>query len=111
MNSKIKTLIAAASLVFAIGGAASGASAATSWQNHHPRRVEVNTRLERQNLRIQEERRMHVLTAYQARRLHMADHRVRMEERHFARHDGSHLTRAEQMRLNHQENAVSRHIG
>ena len=28
MNSKIKTLIAAASLVFAIGGAASGASAA-----------------------------------------------------------------------------------
>jgi hypothetical protein len=111
MNSKIKTLIAAASLVFAIGGAASSASAATDWQTHHPRRVEVNTRLERQNLRIQQERRMHVLTAYQAERLHMADHRIRFEERRFARHDGGHLTRAEQIRLNHQEGVVSHRIG
>jgi hypothetical protein len=111
MNSKIKTLIAAASLVFAIGGAASSASAATVWQDHHPRRAEVNTRLERQNLRIEQERRMHVLTAYQAERLHMADHRLRFEERRFARHDGGHLTRADQIRLNRQENTISRHIG
>ncbi len=111
MNSKIKTLIAAASLVFAIGSAASTASAATPWQNQHARRVEVNTRIEHQNMRIQQERRMHVLTAYQARRLHMADHHVRVEERHLARRDGSHLTRAEQMRLNHQEGAISHRIG
>jgi hypothetical protein len=111
MNSKLKTLIAAASLVFAIGGAASSASAATPWQIHHPGRVEINTRLERQNLRIQEERRMHVLTAYQAHRLHMADRRVRFEERQFARHDGGHLTRVERIRLNRQENAISHRIG
>ncbi len=111
MNSKIKTLIAAASLVFAIGGAASSASAATNWQDHHPRRVELNNRLERQDVRIREERRMHVLTAYQAHRLHMADHRVRFEERRFARHDGGHLSRAEQMRLNRHENAISHRIG
>jgi hypothetical protein len=110
MNSKIKTLIAAASLVFAIGGAASTASAAT-WQDQHPRRAEVNMRIDHQNQRIREERRMHVLTAYEGHRLHMADHRVRVEERHFARHNGGHLTRDEQMRLNHQQNAIGRHIG
>ena len=111
MNSKIKTLIAAASLVFAIGGAASSASAATTWQNHHPSRVEVNTRLERQNVRIREERRMHLINAYQARRLHVADHRVRVEERRMARRDGGHLTRVDQIRLNHRENRISHRIG
>jgi hypothetical protein len=111
MNSKIKTLIAAASLVFAIGGAASSASAATTWQDHHPRRVEVNTRLERQNLRIREERRMHLITAAQAHRLHVADHRTRLEERRMARRDGGHLTRVDQMRLNHRENRISHRIG
>ena len=111
MNSKIKTLIAAASLVFAIGGAASSASAATTWQTHHPRRVEVNTRLERQNLRIGEERRMHLITAAQARRLHVADHRTRVEERRMARRDGGHLTRVEQIRLNHHESRISHRIG
>jgi hypothetical protein len=109
MNTKIKTLIAAASLVFAIGGAASSASAA-DWQ-HHPRRAEVNTRLERQNLRIERARRMHVLTAYEARRLHMADQRVRAQERALARRHGGHLTRVEQMRLERQENAISHRIG
>jgi hypothetical protein len=111
MNSKIKTLIAAASLVFAIGGAASTASAATPWQNHHPRRVEVNMRLDRQFHRINEERRLGVINRFEARRLHAADYRIRLQERRFARHDGSHLTRAEQMRLNHEENRVSHHIG
>ena len=109
MNSKIKGLIAAAGLAFAIGGVASSASAA-DWQ-HHPRRAEVNTRLERQNLRIEQARRMHVLTAYEARRLHMRDQRVRMEERAFARRHGGHLTRAEQMRLERQENRISHRIG
>ena len=111
MNSKIKTLIAAASLVFAIGGAASSASAATTWQDHHPRRVEVNTRLERQNVRIANERRMHLITAHQARRLHVADYRTRMEERRMARHDGGHLTRVDQIRLNHRENRINHRIG
>jgi hypothetical protein len=111
MNSKIKTLLAAASLVFAIGGAATGASAATTWQIHHPGRVAVNTRLERQNLRISHERRMHLITRYQARRLHVADHRVRMQERRDARFNGGRLTHVERMRLNTQENRISHRIG
>jgi hypothetical protein len=111
MNSKIKTLVAAASLVFAIGGAASSASAATAWQIHHPSRVEVNTRLERQNLRIRNERRMHEITPLQAHRLHVADHRVRMQERHDARFNGGHLTRVQRIRLNNHENRISHRIG
>lgn len=103
-------LIAAMGLTMA-AGAVSTASAATAWQDHHPRRVEVNHRLDHQNHRIREERREGDLTARQAHRLHRADHRIRMEERRMARRHHGHLTRAEQRRLNHQENHVSHRIG
>jgi hypothetical protein len=46
-----------------------------------------------------------------AHRLHAADHRIRTAERRDARHDGGHVTRHEQARLNHRENHVSRRIG
>ena len=112
MNTKIKTLLAAAGLAFAIGGVATSASAATPWQIHHPRRVEVNLRLDRQNERIREERRDRGRSPPpEAFRLHLADHRVRLQERWFARHDGGHLTRWEQARLNHRENFISHRIG
>ena len=107
---KLRTLlIAAAGLTMAVG-AAGAASAETPWQAHHPRRVEVNHRLERQNHQIRVERREGDLTAAQARRLHERDHMIRMQERRFARHDGGHITRREQARLNHRENLVHRHI-
>ena len=111
MNTKIKTLLAAAGLAFAIGGVATSASAATPWQIHHPRRVEVNLRLDRQNERIRHERLTGQITAAQAFRLHLADQRVRDQERWDALHHGSHLTRWEQWRLNHAENRVSHRIG
>ena len=38
------------------------------------------------------------------------DRHIRMHERRFARHDGGHISRFEQARLNHQENRVGRHI-
>jgi hypothetical protein len=111
MNTKLKTLIAAAGMVFAIGGVASSASAATPWQMHHPRRVEVNTRLARQNERIRDARLSGKITAAQAFRLHMADQRVRDRERLDALHNGGHLTRLEQARLNQRENHISHRIG
>jgi hypothetical protein len=107
----LKTLIAAAGLAFAIGGVATTASAATPWQIHHPRRVEVNTRLETQNVRIDRALHNGRINKFQAFRLHMADQRLRNEERWFALHNNSHLTRAEQWRLNHQENRISHRIG
>ncbi len=35
---------------------------------------------------------------------------IRMHERRFARHNDSHLTRHEQVRLNHEENGLHRHV-
>ena len=80
MNSKIKTLIAAASLVFAIGGAASTASAAT-WSNHNDHRVVVAPRFAHHNLRIREQMRMRELNLARVHRLHVAAHRARFEHR------------------------------
>ena len=111
MHSKLKTLLAVCSLVVGLAGAAGAAQADTAWQTHHPRREQVNERLAYQNHRIQEERRMGEISPAKAHRLHMADLRVRMQERWFARHDRGHLSRAEQLRLNHEENRVSHRIG
>lgn len=107
---KLRTLIiAAAGLTLAVG-AAGAASAETPWQAHHPARVEINHRLAHQNHMIRRERREGDLTAAQARRLHERDRMIRTQERRFAREHNSHLTRREQVRLNHEENAVHRHI-
>ena len=103
-------LIAAMGLTMA-AGAASTASAATGWQDQHPARAEVNHRLANQNHRIREARRDGELNARQAHRLHRADYRIRMEERRMAMRHHGHLTRGEQMRLNHQENRLSHRIG
>lgn len=110
MNAKKSALLALMGLVMA-GSAVTGASADTRWQAGHPRREEVNQRLNHQNARIHQERRDGELNARQAHHLHMADHRIRMQERRFARHDGGHITRGEQHRLNHEENNVSGRIG
>jgi hypothetical protein len=110
MNAKKNALLVAMGLVLTCG-AVTGASADTRWQANHPRREEVNQRLHNQNLRIRDERRDGELTARQAHRLHAEDRGIRRQERRFARHDGGHITRAEQRRLNHEENKVSGQIG
>jgi hypothetical protein len=111
MNRKLKTLLAAAGLVVALAGAASTANADTHWQARHPWREQVNNRLATQDYRIHHERREGDLSAGQAYRLHRADARIRGQERWFAFRHGGHITRAEQMRLNHEENRVSHRIG
>jgi hypothetical protein len=72
--------------------------------------VEVNQRLDHLNRSIREERRDGDLNAREAMRLHQHVHFIRQQERRFARHDGGHITRVEQARLNHEENGVRRHI-
>jgi hypothetical protein len=93
-----------------VAGTAQLANAET-WNQAHPRRAEVNARLNNQNHRINEERREGEITAGQARALHAQDHAIRQEERFMARQNGGHITRGEQRLLNRQENAVSREIG
>ena len=111
MNSKFKTLMAACGLIVGLAGAAGAAQADTPWQAHHPLREQVNTRLATQNHRIMQERRLGEINAAKAHRLHVADARIRLQERWFALHHRSHLNRAEQIRLNHEENRVSHRIG
>jgi hypothetical protein len=81
-----------------------------NFAKNHPRRAEVNQRLNNQDRRINRDVRNGDISRRQANRLHQRDHQIRREERRMAyRHDG-HITRREQNRLNRQENHMSRRI-
>jgi hypothetical protein len=108
MNFKRSLLAAAAGAALVLCGAAS-ASAGT-WQNNHPRRVEVNHRLGNQFHRINRDYRDGKITGAQAARLHTEDRAIRGQERFASRFDGGHITRSEQRSLNQEENGVSRQI-
>ncbi len=96
--------------VFA-AGVASAAMAETQWDKDHPRRDQVNDRVQNQNKRIHEEVKEGEMSNAKAAKLHREDRAIRKEERRMAaRHDG-HITKAEQAKLNRQENAVSKEIG
>lgn len=87
-----------------------GTSSASYWQRHHPRRVEVNSRLRNENHRINAGLRDHQLTRSEAHQLRSEDRSVLHQERYDARADGSHLTKGEQGQLNREENGVSGQI-
>ena len=108
MNTKT-ILAAVAGLALAAAGAQ--AASAQGFDQTHPRRAEVNQRLDKQDARIDSQRADGEIGAAKAHRLHRADHRIRIAERRFARHHGGHISKVEQTRLNHRENAVSRRIG
>ncbi len=105
-RTTLSLLLAAISL-----GAASQAMAETNWEKHHPRRDQVNDRLERQNRRIKQEVKEGDMTQAEAHKLHREDHQIRQEERDMASQNGGHITKQEQKTLNQQENAVSKEIG
>ena len=100
--------VAIAGIVFS---SAALAEPAAHWDKQHPRRAEVNARLDRQNHRINQEVKEGELSKGQAAKLHHEDHQVRQEERAMASQDGGHITRTEQAALNQQENHISRQIG
>src|SRR5580704_3851731 len=87
-----------------------GTSFAYSWQRHHPRRVEVNSRLRNQNRRINAGLRDHQLTRSEAHQLRSEDRSVLHQERYDAAANGSHLTKGEQRQLNREENGISGQI-
>jgi hypothetical protein len=112
MISKSMRLVMAAGFACAFAAAVTtAASAEDRWQKDHPRRVEVNHRLENLNERVRQERREGEISRGQAMTDHREIHQIRMEERAMAHHDGSHLTTADQRALNQQENAVSGQVG
>jgi hypothetical protein len=81
--------------------------ALAGWAENHPRRAEVNARLEVQNWRINQALSHGKITPFQASALHAQDQFIRKEERFDARQNGGYITPAEQKALNQQENKVS----
>ncbi len=106
---KGKTLIAAFAIFSA--GISQIAMADGDFAKDHPRRAEVNHRLNKQNARIHNEVREGDMSPEKAERLHKEDRRIRQEERRMAADHGGAITPQEQNRLNRQENRVSRQIG
>jgi len=107
MSPIIKTTAIVLGAIFTLGAAA-GAASAAPWQMHHPRRAEVNHRLDRLDRRIAFERHHGELTRGEARDLRREDAGIRGQERFYASHDRSHLTRYEDRRLNREEDHLSR---
>lgn len=99
-------------LILAIAAAALTATAADarSWGANHPRRQEVNRRLENQNDRVNAGLRDGQLTHAEAHTLRRDDRAIHAEERTMARNDGGHITKADQKALNQQENVNSKAI-
>ena len=105
-------IIAAASLLgLSMAALAVNSASASGWRASHPRRAEVNARLNHQDHRINTERREGEITTSQAHDLHAEDRGIRAQERFDASNNGGHITRAEDRSLNAQENAVSGQIG
>jgi Spy/CpxP family protein refolding chaperone len=110
MSHSIRKHLGVAVMLVAACSLAGTASAATAWQKNHPRRTQVNHRLNNQDRRIHNDVKNGTLTKGQAAALHKDDHQVRQEERDMASQNGGHITKSEQGVLNQQENGISRQI-
>jgi hypothetical protein len=105
-----KTVAVALLAIFAAGVAGS-AMAESNFAKNHPRRHEVNKRLNNQNKRINREEKEGEISKGQAAKMHKEDRQIRGEERSMASQNGGHITKQEQRTLNQQENGVSKQIG
>jgi hypothetical protein len=111
MNSTTRSTILFTAALLLVSMAASSFAAEGQFDKTHPRRAEVNHRLNHQDKRIHHEVKEGEMSKTKAARLHKEDHRIRKEERMMASQNGGHITRQEQKKLNRQENAVSKKIG
>ena len=108
-RTKLVSAIVLSSILFLNFAGANAAE--TQWEKNHPRRDQVNDRLENQNKRINHEVKEGELSKAQAANLRKDDRQFRQEERDMASQDHGHITKQEQKTLNQQENAVSKEIG
>jgi len=109
----VKTPAALFAMLFAaavLAGTASAEDAKKEWKEKHPRRAQVNKRLNNQNKRIDEGVKDGKLTKEQAAQLHKEDRAIRRQERRDAAKNGGHITKAEQRQLNKEENKVSKQV-
>ena len=76
----------------------------------HPRKEQVNSRLKKQNARIDKKVAEGKMTKVEGQKLKRNDHAIRIEEKNMAKQNNGHITRQEQKVLNKQENVNSKKI-
>jgi hypothetical protein len=103
----MKTTATAIVFTAIISAMSASAFAQSQWDKDHPRRAEVNGRLNNQNAKTANEVKNGKLTPAQGQQLHHEDHQIRKEERSMASQNGGHITGQEQKTLNQQENRVN----
>lgn len=106
-----QAIVLTALAALSLSAVAAPGPADSRWDKNHPRRDQVNDRLEHQNQRIKRQVREGDLTREQGRELHQEVHAIRKQEQAMAAQHNGHITKAEQKILNQQENAVSKQIG
>ena len=111
MNQSIRKVMTIVALTATFATLSGNVFAETIFQQNHPRRAQVNSRLNNQNRRIYNEVKDGQISHTQAAALHSEDRQIRSEQRFDASLNGGHITRAEQVSLNQQENSVSKQIG
>ena len=87
-----------------------GNPAGGEFAEKHPRRNEVNERVDHQRARINEGVKSGKLTQGQAAQLRGNDKAIKQQEHAEVKANGGHLTKAEQKQLNQEENANSKLI-
>jgi hypothetical protein len=103
--TKLTAIVFAATTLFS-----SAAFADTRWERNHPRRDQVNDRLENQHDRIAAGVASGQLTKREATRLRSEDRAIRAKERAMAARNGGHITPQQQERLNRRQDRVSQQI-
>ena len=77
---------------------------------NHPRRNEVNTRVDNQRERINQGLKNGKLTGQEAQQLRANDRAIKQQEHADVKANGGYLTRAQQKQINQEENANSQLI-
>lgn len=111
-TANVRKILTLTAIIGAFAASATTSFAAdTKFERNHPRREQVNNRLENQSDRIATEVKEGEMSKGKAARLRKEDRQIRQEERLMASQDGGHITKLEQKTLNQQENQVSKQIG
>jgi hypothetical protein len=110
--SKVFVLILAAGLFAPCLSHAEGNGNPTGkdFAKKHPRRAEVNKRVQNQRERINQGVKSGQLTQQQARQLRGQENGIKAQERAEVKANGGYLTKDEQKQLNQEENHVSKEI-
>lgn len=106
----MKTKIFFSMAFIAFLGLSNPTMAQSKWEKRHPRRDQVNDRIQKQNARIKDKVEDGKMSKAEAAKLHRHDHEMRMEERDMAAQNHGHITKQEEKTLNQQENKNSKEI-